>query len=73
MTVYILWYLNFDSEWEFVGVFSSEAKAQEKIECYSNGFIEEYNTALVDVMAQAETAVDRKVRQFLSTLSGNQT
>lgn len=35
MIVYILWYLNFDSEWEFVGVFSSEAKAQEKIECYS--------------------------------------
>ena len=33
------------------------------------GFIEEYNTAQAAVMAQAET-VDRKVRQFLSTLSG---
>ena len=39
---------------------------------YTIGFIEEYNTAQVAVMAQAET-VDRKVRQFLSTLSGNQT
>ena len=36
------------------------------------GFIEEYNTAQAAVMAQAET-VDRKVRQFLSTLSGKYT
>ena len=36
------------------------------------GFIEEYNTSQAATMAQAET-VDRKVRQFLSTLSGKQT
>lgn len=35
MKVYIVWYNNFDSEDEFAGVFSSEAKAQEKIERYS--------------------------------------
>lgn len=35
MDVYIVWYTNFDSENEFVGVFSSEEKAQDYIERYS--------------------------------------
>lgn len=35
MKVYIVWYNNFDSEDEFVGVFSSEEKAQERIERFS--------------------------------------
>lgn len=35
MKVYIVWHNNFDSEDEFVGVFSSETKAQQRIERYS--------------------------------------
>ena len=35
MKVYIVWYNNFDSDDEFVGVFSSEEKAQERIERFS--------------------------------------
>ena len=35
MKVYIVWYNNFDSDDEFVGVFSSEAKAQERIERFT--------------------------------------
>lgn len=35
MTVYIVWYKNFNSEDEFISVFSSEEKAQERIERFS--------------------------------------
>ena len=35
MTVYIVWHKNFNYEDEFIGVFSSEEKAQERIERFS--------------------------------------